>query len=58
MTILALNATPPIGVAQPKTRKIRRWLAKTIECVAASRMRRVQRELDRYGITAADKLRR
>ena len=57
MTILALNAAPLIAIATPKMRAIRRWIERAMEQIAESRMRKVQRELERHGFTVADKSR-
>ena len=52
MTILALNAAPIIAKATPKIRTLNRWISRALELIAESRMRKVQRELERHGFTS------
>jgi hypothetical protein len=55
MTMLALNVAPFIALVTPKIRILRQWISKVIELIAESRMRQVQRELERHGFVARPK---
>lgn len=49
MTTLVLSTAPFIAMAKPKIRSLRQWISKALGKIAESRMRKVQRELERHG---------
>jgi len=55
MTTLVLSAAPFVAMVTPKIRALHRWISKVIELIAESRMRQVQRELERHGFVTRPK---
>ena len=51
MTLLALNAAPFVAMATPKVRVLHQWMRRLMHGIAESRMRRVERELERHGFS-------
>jgi hypothetical protein len=55
MTMLALNTAPFIGMLKMKIQTLRQRISRVIELIAESRMRQVQRELERHGFVTRAK---
>ena len=52
MTLLALNAAPFVAMATPKISAFRRWMTAMMQRIAEAQMRKVERELERHGISS------